>query len=302
MVATTGDDGNPDAEDPIDRESSRVQAVVAWFPPTDLINWAMPGGYRTVNKLRPDLLPSLFAEVTDMEAQLKSISPIYQVTERRSAAAVDPRRSRPDRAAATVPRDEGQVRRRGTRREARRTSQGRAHVLAGHHGRLFGRLRLVRSLPRQTVNAHQSRFGAHRMSCAGCCAPATHQWRKSRPAPRPLPGSAPESRQRVAYSLPGHRGGAGLTIRCSTRRIQMGADIMVDSAAATRPHCSQAAWPSIKRGNSNSSGRHPATRSRGYSTTVAAVCTVASRSLRQLSGGLLHAPRSEEPASGDPDC
>ena len=31
-------------------------------------------------KLRPDLLPSLFKELTDVEGQLKSISPIYQVT------------------------------------------------------------------------------------------------------------------------------------------------------------------------------------------------------------------------------
>ncbi len=81
MVATTADDGRPDSDDPIERESSRVQAVVAWFPPTDLINWGMPNGYRTINKLRPDLLPSLFAELTDIEGQLKSISPIYQVSE-----------------------------------------------------------------------------------------------------------------------------------------------------------------------------------------------------------------------------
>lgn len=80
MVATTGDDGNADAKDPIERESSRVQAVVAWFPPTDLVNWGMPDGYRTMAKLRPGLLESFFAEVTDMEAQLKEISPIYQVT------------------------------------------------------------------------------------------------------------------------------------------------------------------------------------------------------------------------------
>ena len=81
MVATTGDDGNAEAEDPIERESSRVQAVVAWFPPTDLVNWGMKDGYVTVNKIKPDLLPSIFAEVTDMKAQLESVSPIYFVTE-----------------------------------------------------------------------------------------------------------------------------------------------------------------------------------------------------------------------------
>jgi acetyl esterase/lipase len=80
MVALTADDGKSDAKDPVERASSRVQAVVAWFPPTDLINWGMPEGYRTMTKLRPGLLESFFKEVTDMEAQLKEISPICHVT------------------------------------------------------------------------------------------------------------------------------------------------------------------------------------------------------------------------------
>lgn len=36
MLGTTGDDGDPGAEDPVERESSRVAAVVAYFPPVDL--------------------------------------------------------------------------------------------------------------------------------------------------------------------------------------------------------------------------------------------------------------------------
>lgn len=36
MIGTTGDDGNPDASDPVLRASSRVAAVVAYCPPTDL--------------------------------------------------------------------------------------------------------------------------------------------------------------------------------------------------------------------------------------------------------------------------
>jgi acetyl esterase/lipase len=36
MLGTTGDDGDPEAKDPVLRESSRVAAVVAYFPPTDL--------------------------------------------------------------------------------------------------------------------------------------------------------------------------------------------------------------------------------------------------------------------------
>jgi acetyl esterase/lipase len=80
MVATTADDGAADSKDPIERASSRLQAVVAWFPPTDLINWGTADGYRTIEKLRPGLLQSFFKEVTDMPAQLKQISPICQVT------------------------------------------------------------------------------------------------------------------------------------------------------------------------------------------------------------------------------
>ncbi|MEX0679704.1 MAG: alpha/beta hydrolase [Pirellulales bacterium] len=79
MVALSGDDGMADSRDPVERSGSRVQAVVAWFPPTDLVNWGTPDGYRTVDKLRPGLLPSFFGEVTDLEAQLRSISPICHV-------------------------------------------------------------------------------------------------------------------------------------------------------------------------------------------------------------------------------
>lgn len=80
MVAMTGDDGNPESKDPIERVSCRTQAVVGWFPPTDLINWGQPDGWQLMNKLQPKLLPSLFEKVTDIEGQLKSISPIYHVS------------------------------------------------------------------------------------------------------------------------------------------------------------------------------------------------------------------------------
>lgn len=46
MVATAGDAGNPSAPDPVDRESSRVQAVACFFPPTDWLNWGAPGEER----------------------------------------------------------------------------------------------------------------------------------------------------------------------------------------------------------------------------------------------------------------
>jgi dipeptidyl aminopeptidase/acylaminoacyl peptidase len=61
--------------------SSRVQAVVAWFPPTDLINFGAEGGYKKYGALRPTLYQEMFGKVTDLEAQLKSISPIYFVNQ-----------------------------------------------------------------------------------------------------------------------------------------------------------------------------------------------------------------------------
>ena len=36
MLATASDEGNPDAKDPVLRESDRIQAAVAWVAPTDL--------------------------------------------------------------------------------------------------------------------------------------------------------------------------------------------------------------------------------------------------------------------------
>jgi acetyl esterase/lipase len=43
MLATTGKDGDASAKDPVDRESSRVQAAAGFFPPTDFFNYGEPG-------------------------------------------------------------------------------------------------------------------------------------------------------------------------------------------------------------------------------------------------------------------
>jgi acetyl esterase/lipase len=43
MLGTAGAAGDPDAKDPVDRESSRVQAVACFFPPTDFLNFGKPG-------------------------------------------------------------------------------------------------------------------------------------------------------------------------------------------------------------------------------------------------------------------
>ena len=81
MAALTADDGKADAKDPVERVSSRVQAVVAWFSPTDLVNFGGEGAYKNVGKLRPTLFQEMFGKVTDLESQLKSISPINFVNQ-----------------------------------------------------------------------------------------------------------------------------------------------------------------------------------------------------------------------------
>ncbi len=42
-IAGLGDDGDPNAKDPVDRVSSRVNAAVAFMPPTDFENWGATG-------------------------------------------------------------------------------------------------------------------------------------------------------------------------------------------------------------------------------------------------------------------
>jgi acetyl esterase/lipase len=43
MQGTAGDLGDPKAKDPVDRASSRVQAVACFFPPTDFLNYGEKG-------------------------------------------------------------------------------------------------------------------------------------------------------------------------------------------------------------------------------------------------------------------
>jgi len=81
MAALTADGGKADAKDPVERISSRVQAIMAWFPPVDFINWGGENGYKMIEKVRPTLFQEMFGKITDLEIQLKSVSPIYHTTE-----------------------------------------------------------------------------------------------------------------------------------------------------------------------------------------------------------------------------
>jgi acetyl esterase/lipase len=99
LVATANDKINPIAPDPIDRVSSRVQAVAILFPPTDFFNWGALGNVIN-NALAKQLLQSNraygaidfktfnpaineYEQVTDTAQRNKigkEISPIYAVT------------------------------------------------------------------------------------------------------------------------------------------------------------------------------------------------------------------------------
>lgn len=43
MQGTAGEPGKPFSKDPVEKESSRVQAVACFFPPTDFLNYGKPG-------------------------------------------------------------------------------------------------------------------------------------------------------------------------------------------------------------------------------------------------------------------
>jgi acetyl esterase/lipase len=94
MQGTTGADGKPDAKDPIDRLSSRVQAVACFFPPTDFLNYGSPGEIALGNGILKDFRAPFdfkeydnairaFVMITDENRRLeigKAISPLYHVS------------------------------------------------------------------------------------------------------------------------------------------------------------------------------------------------------------------------------
>ena len=94
MQGTSGKDGKPDDADPVQRESSRVQAVACFFPPTDFLNYGKPGeialGRGILENFRApfdfhehDSARNVYVPVTDEDRVLeigKQISPVYHVT------------------------------------------------------------------------------------------------------------------------------------------------------------------------------------------------------------------------------
>ena len=93
MLGMAGDDGDPQAKDPVLRASSRVQAVACFFPPTDFLNYGTPG-FAWLNQGPRDAINPPFDfqaynaqtkrfEPVDEETRMKigrEISPVYHVS------------------------------------------------------------------------------------------------------------------------------------------------------------------------------------------------------------------------------
>jgi len=82
-MGTQGKPGDPKAKDPIDRESSAVQAVACFFPPTDFLNWGKDGedgvGYGPTEKYAP-AFGARASTASGRQALGKEISPINYVS------------------------------------------------------------------------------------------------------------------------------------------------------------------------------------------------------------------------------
>lgn len=83
MQGARGRPGDPNAKDPIDRVSSKVQAVACFFPPTDFLNYGEPGvNAIALEKLKP--FRAAFGAKSDDPAELaraaRETSPITYVT------------------------------------------------------------------------------------------------------------------------------------------------------------------------------------------------------------------------------
>jgi len=94
MQGMAGAEGKPDAADAVERESSRVQAVACFFPPTDFLNYGQPGenamGRGVLKNFRApfdfmefDKTTNHFVPITDEQRLLeigRKISPVTHVT------------------------------------------------------------------------------------------------------------------------------------------------------------------------------------------------------------------------------
>lgn len=90
-LGTQGGPGPADAKDPVDRESSAVQAVACFFPPVDFANWGAEGddavGVGTLKDFQPAFGPRS-ATPESRAALSREISPIHYVTAKSAPALI----------------------------------------------------------------------------------------------------------------------------------------------------------------------------------------------------------------------
>jgi len=82
-MATQGRPGKSDAKDPIDRESSAVQAAACFFPPTDFLNYGKEGEDAVGVGILKNFKPAFGSRADTAESRQvygKEISPIYFLT------------------------------------------------------------------------------------------------------------------------------------------------------------------------------------------------------------------------------
>ena len=94
MIGMAGTAGDPKATDPINRVSSRVQAVACFFPPTDFLNWGKEGAVLDCEHMDRrfraavdfhifDRSEGIYRRLTDekkVQGLLRDISPITHVS------------------------------------------------------------------------------------------------------------------------------------------------------------------------------------------------------------------------------
>ncbi len=83
MLATRGGPGAPDANDPVDRETSAVQAVAIFFPPTDLLNLGRSTENPGDGGPPKSFVKAFGPQATDLAAWKEiggDMSPIYFIT------------------------------------------------------------------------------------------------------------------------------------------------------------------------------------------------------------------------------
>lgn len=84
-LGTGGGPGKADAKDPIDRESSAVQCVACFYPPTDFLNYGSPGEDGVGAGVLKDLRAAFFAPGAEDTPEIHQklgheISPVYHIT------------------------------------------------------------------------------------------------------------------------------------------------------------------------------------------------------------------------------